>query len=135
MTQPLERQVKPMDSMPSYEYYSIFNRTSDSVKLKGKFTVRAIENELIRARENCRRLYGRAETAGQRVRLKLAIVQFSRLLEYGFAQRAIYEANINPRGLVAITLKYGKAEVKRRILAQRRANIRFHYSRRPPHRR
>ena len=124
-----------MDSIPSYEYESIFYRAADSVDLKGKFTVRAIEDELVRARERCRRLYGRAETSRQRIRLKLAITQLNRLLEYGFAQRAIYEANINPRGLVAMTLKYGKAEVKRRILAQRRANIRFHYSRRPPHRR
>lgn len=118
-----------MDSISSYEFHSIFNRTSDTVDLKGKLSVQAIEEELGKARESCRKRYSRAETSRERRRLKTSVFQLNNLLQYGFAPRTIREAVFNPSGIVAMTLKYGKLEAKRRILAQRRAQIRFNWRR------
>lgn len=118
-----------MDSMHSPEFHCIFNRTSNYVDLKGKFTERAIEKALWRAREYCRKNYRKAPTQGARIRLKRNIIQIDRLLQYGFAQRTIFEARLHPKGFVAMTLKLGKAEVKRRLLAQKRAQIRFRWPR------
>lgn len=116
-----------MDSISSYEFHAIFNRTSDTVDLKGKLSVASIEEEMAKARESCRKRYGRAESSRERRRLKTSIVQLGHLVDYGFARRAIYEGVRDPSGLIAMTLRYGKIEAKRRILAQRRAQIRSHH--------
>ena len=123
-----------MDSISAYEFHCIFNRTSDTVDLKGKLSVQAIEEEMAKARESCRKRYGRAESSRERRRLKTSVIQLGHLVDYGFARRAIFEGVRNPSGLIALTLNYGKIEAKRRILAQRRAQIRFNY-RRPTSRR
>jgi hypothetical protein len=113
-----------MDRITSYEFHCIFNRTSNTVDLKGKLSVDAIEEELAKAREACRNRYDKAESSRERRRLKSSVVQLGNLIEYGFARRAIYEGVRDPSGLIAMTLRYGKIEAKRRILAQRRAQIR-----------
>ena len=114
-----------MDSISSYEFHKIFSRVSDFIDFKGKFTVKEIEEALLKAREKCKRLRREAETAQERAKFKRAAIRHEHLLEYGFADRAVYEASRNPKGIVAMTLKHGKKEAKRRILAQKRARIRM----------
>jgi hypothetical protein len=50
--------------------------------------------------------------------------QTNKLLEHDFAGRAIYEANRNHKGKISLTLRYGRKEADKRILAQKRAEIR-----------
>lgn len=116
-----------MDSISSYEFHKIFDRASDFIDFKGKFTVEAIEAELLKAREKCKKLRRKAETARERAKFRRAALSYGNLLEYGFASRAVQEAAINPKGIVGMTLKHGKAEAKKRILAQKRAQIRMRF--------
>jgi hypothetical protein len=122
-----------MDSIPNYEFYNIFDRVSDKVNLKGKFSVEEIEEALARSREHCRKKYEGAETQKERAMFKNASTRYSRLMEYGFAQRVIQEAVKNPRGIIAMTLKYGKTEAGQRILAQKRTQMRMRFKRQYRH--
>jgi hypothetical protein len=117
-----------MDSIPSFEFHEIFDRTTDVVDLEGKGTVSEIERALWRIREYCRRRYQRAETEKERARFKAATVNYDNLLRYGFARRVIREAMSDPNGFYALTLRFGKIEARRRLLAQRATRARF-YSR------
>jgi hypothetical protein len=115
-----------MDNVSSYEFGKIFDRTTDYIDLEGKGTVSAIERALWRAREYCRRRYQRAETEAQRARFKAAKMAYDNLLQHGFARRAMREALREPEGFVALTLRFGKAEARRRLLAQSRTKARFY---------
>lgn len=117
-----------MDSIPSYEFHEIFDRTTDVLDLEGKGTVSEIERALWRVREYCRRRYQRAETSRERARFKTAAVNYDNLLRYGFARRVIREAVSDPNGVIASTLRFGKIEARRRILAQRTTRTRFYSS-------
>lgn len=113
-----------MDNIPRYEFYAIFVRIMMYLNLKGKFTAEAINEELREAIERCRKLARKAETATERNKLKHAAIGYGRLIEYGFPERVIREARMDPYGIIGMTLKYGAPEAKRRILAQKRAQIR-----------
>jgi hypothetical protein len=117
-----------MDSVSNYEFGEIFHRTTDYVDLEGKFTVSAIERAIWRVREYCRRRYQNAETARERARFKAAAINYDHLLRYGFARRVIREALLDPQSIYALTLRFGKVEARRRLLAQKGARARF-YSR------
>jgi hypothetical protein len=119
-------EVKPIDSISSYEFSKIFDRTTDYVDLEGKGTVSEIEKTLWRVREYCRQRYQKAETAAERARFKAAKMAYDNLLQHGFARRAIREALLEPEGFVALTLRFGKVEAKQRSLAQRRTQARFY---------
>jgi hypothetical protein len=113
-----------MDSVPRYEFYAIFVRVALFLNLKGKFTAEAIAEELENAIDKCRRLARKADTVSERNKLKRAALGYGRLIEYGFHDRVIREARMNPNGIIGMTLKHGYAEAKNRILAQKRAKIR-----------
>jgi hypothetical protein len=113
-----------MDSIPIVEFHKIFRRVASCIDLKGKVTQKAIEKELIKARDKCLKHRRTAQTQAERAKFKRAAMGYDRLLEYGFAARAIYEAIRDPRGIIAMTLTYGYPEAKKRILAQKRAEIR-----------
>jgi hypothetical protein len=114
-----------MDFISSKEFHKIFRRFRRHINLKRKFTEAQIEAAICRAIRECKKEAIQAETAGQRIRLKKAIIAYRNLLEYNFARRTIREANADPDGIVGMTLKYGAEEAERRILAQRRAHIRM----------
>jgi hypothetical protein len=119
-----------MDSITSYEFHKIFDRASDFIDFKGKFTVEAIETELLKARNRCRKLRRKAETSRDRAKFRRAAISYGNLLEYDFASRLIREAVSNPNGIIGMTLKHGKDQAKQRILAQKRAQIRNRLPRR-----
>lgn len=120
-----------MDTLPSYEFHDIFDRTSDYIDLKGKCTVKEIEKELAKARKKCIDLRRNASNPRDRGKLKRAAIRYRILLEHGFADRTIREARNNPKGIIGMTLRYGKADARRRILAQKRTQIRSRLRRRP----
>jgi hypothetical protein len=119
-----------MDAISSFEFHKIFVRVCGFIDFKGKFTVEQIEEELRKARKKCERLHREAENASERAKFKQAAIGYGNLLQYDFASRAIYEANRNQNGVVAMTLRHGYKEAKRRILAQKRAQIRARLRRR-----
>jgi hypothetical protein len=114
-----------MDRISSFEFFRIFDRVSDTVDLSGKFTVAEIERELAKVRDYCARKYQEAESTRERARFKTDMVSFNNLILYGFADRTIREALKNPNGIIAMTLRFGKAWARRRILAQRRTQTRY----------
>ena len=101
-----------MDSISSPEFHKIFNRVTEYIDLKGKFTVEEIEEELRKARKKCLKLRRKAETSQERAKFKRAATGYGNLLEHGFAARSVYEANASPKGIVAMTLRYGKKRSK-----------------------
>lgn len=113
------------DSIPTFEFHRIFDRTAQTVNLKGKFTAEQIEEELIRVRDICKRRSEKAEKRKIQTKYRFKAVQLERLVEYEFPQKVIAEARANPRGKVALTLTYGYEEAKRRLLAQARTKTRM----------
>jgi hypothetical protein len=94
------------------------------VDLKGAASATAIENRLKIARHQSK---ARAKDAKRRYARRFygfKAEEFDKLIEHDFADRAIYEANRDRRGIIAQTLVYGRLEAEKRIKAQKRAAIR-----------
>ena len=123
-----------MDRIQNYEFHEIFGRVSSRINLQGKISANAIDKSLVNARENCKRHYHATINPFLRARYKNAIMGYNNLLYYRFSNRTMKEAIENPSGIVALTLRFGKIEAKRRILAQKRTQTRIYrrpdYSRR-----
>jgi hypothetical protein len=115
-----------MDSISSYEFHKTFDRVSSRINLQGKTSANAIDRSLVNARENAKYYYRKTTNPRLRAHYKNAIIGYGSLLHYRFSDRTIKEAIKNPNGIVAMTLKYGKIEAKRRILAQKRAQSRLY---------
>jgi hypothetical protein len=121
-----------MDSISSYEFHAIFDRTTDHVDLRRNLTRDAIAESLNNAKEKCERMRNHAKTYKQRHKLKRASIQYRNLIEYCFPERCIAEAVAKPKGIVSMTLKHGKSEARARILAQKKTQIRIRRQRRFP---
>lgn len=119
-----------MDSIPSYEFHAIFERTSQFINFKGNFTEEEIEAELIRVRNICKEMAEKANTRKKQLIYNSKKVAIDKLIEHGFPRRIIVEAQRNPKGKVALTLLYGYREAKRRLLAQAKTKMRFAVRRR-----
>ena len=119
-----------MDSESSFEFHKIFKRVSGLIDLQGKFSAEKIEKALIRVVKKCKRQRRKADTISERKKLKRDVISIKRLVEHGFPKRVIREAIINPNGIVAYTLRFGKDEAEKRILAQKRSEIRAKLRRR-----
>lgn len=94
------------------------------VELKGATTGIAIENRLKIARHYAKIRAKTAKRAYARKFYGYKTEEIDKLVEHDFADRAIFEANIHPKGIIHQTLIYGREDARRRILAQRRAEIR-----------
>jgi hypothetical protein len=113
-----------LDSISRPEYTGIFCRFSMDVDLKGATNAMAIENRLKVARaESKARAKAAKVTLGKQF-YGFKAEQFDKLIEHDFAGRAIFEAMRDRKGIIALTLIYGRQEAKQRILAQKRAAIR-----------
>jgi hypothetical protein len=110
-----------LDSIPSYVFHQIFDRASHDVDLQGCRTAIQIENRLRTARHHAKKLAKTARNANRRKRWWYQAEQLDKLIEHNFAGRAIHETHRNPRGLVALTLLYGRKTARERIEAQKRA--------------
>jgi hypothetical protein len=113
-----------LDSLPLFEFLAIFVRLSSIIDLRGLFSEAQIENELNKAQERSLKMANKANTYQQRAKWKRIAVSYRQLMENGFARRAIREAKRDPNGRIGMTLRFGHQEAKKRMLAQKRANIR-----------
>jgi len=117
-----------MDSISSPELARIFERVSTTIDMQLAFDSAEIEARLEIARDRCKNKAKKAKNMITRQRSAYLAEQYDKLIEKNFADRVIFEANKDPRGIIFLTLFYGRAEAKR-ILAQRRARARMAYPR------
>ena len=113
-----------MDSVQRYEFHEIFDRFSRNVDLEGCMSALAIEQKMIEVRDRSKAKSKASATRTGRAKFGGRAEWLDTLIEHDFAGRAIFEAARNPRGIIAMTLKYGRQEAQRRILAQRKAALR-----------
>lgn len=113
-----------MDSISRYEYHEIFDRVSLDIDLKYCTNALAIEQALIEVRSRCKAKSKISRTKTGRARYGRRAEWLDTLIETDFAGRAIFEAHRKPHGIIATTLKYGRQEAQRRIMAQRTAQLR-----------
>jgi hypothetical protein len=127
-----------VDSISRPEFHAIFDRVSKNIDLKLCTTAQAIEEELKDARDRSKVKYKTAR-ASDYARTREKAVVFGRraewldtLIEHDFSGRAIFEAHREPKGIVALTLIHGRQMARQRILAQKRAALRWVLSQRAP---
>jgi Holliday junction resolvasome RuvABC DNA-binding subunit len=98
----------------------MFDRTSKRVNLEGCATAQEINARLKRKINE----YKTTDTEGplEQFQLEKKIRSLKTLVEAGFARRTIYEAMANPRGKVALTLRYGRKRALH-ILSKRKGII------------
>ena len=113
-----------LDSIPRYEFHEIFDRVSANIDLEGCTSALAIEEKMEEVRGKCKAKSKINRTKTGRARYGRRASWLDNLIENDFAGRTIFEARSNPRGLIALTLTYGRQEAQQRILAQRKAAIR-----------
>lgn len=92
--------------------------------MRGATTAISIDNRLKVTRHYAKT---RAKTSRRRYVRKFygfKAEELDKLVEHNFADRAIYQANIRPKGIIHQTLLYGREEARKRILAQRRSYVR-----------
>jgi len=127
-----------MDSISRPEFGYIFDRVSKNIDLKLCLTAQVIEEELKDARDRSRVKYKTAR-ASDYARTREKAAEFGReaewldtLIEHDFAGRAVFEAHREPKGIIALTLIHGRQMARQRILAQKRAALRWVLSQRGP---
>lgn len=113
-----------MDSISRPEFHAIFDRVSIDVDLKDATNALAIENRLKVVRHQSKTRAKAAKVELGRKFYGFKAEEFDKLIEHNFAGRTISEAARDRKGIIALTLFYGREEAKQRILAQKRAAIR-----------
>jgi hypothetical protein len=122
-----------MDSISSYEFHAIFDRVTDKISLQGKFTPEDIAQQLNETKKKCERQRHRTAKPRLRAKLRQEAIQYRNLIDYGFPERVITEAIVKPKGIIAMTLKYGKTNARQIILSRKKTQIRVQRRRYPPH--
>jgi hypothetical protein len=113
-----------LDSVSPHEFHKIFDRTSMDVDLRGATSAVRIDNYLKIARQQSKDRAKQAKQVIGREWYGIKTHKIDNLLEHGFADRAIYEALRDRKGMINLTLNYGRREALERIRAQKRAQIR-----------
>ena len=116
-----------MDSLSSYEFHKIFKRVDVVVELAGATTGTRIENRLnieIHRSKSIAKDIKEPRLMNLRKFYRSKADKLDKLKEHDFAGRAIHEANVRPKGIIAQTLLYGREEAMKRIKAQKRAALR-----------
>lgn len=113
-----------MDSIPSYEFHKIFDCVSLELDLTGCTIGTAIDNKLKIARHQAKTKAKTAKTESAKRYWWFKAEELDKLLAHDFSGRAIFEANRNPRGIIALTLIYGRKTAREKIRAQKRAAVR-----------
>ena len=106
------------------EFSQIFDRTSEDVDLKNCTTPQQIDNALKIERHKSKMKAREAKVRVVREYHAYRTEQLDKLIEKDFSGRAIFEANRNPKGMIGQTLLHGRVEARKRVLAQKRAEIR-----------
>jgi len=106
-----------MDFLPDKEFHPIFDRVSRKVDLGGAGTPEEINKRLKKKIKEIKKKRLKPAKA------RRLISELKNLIFAGFGRRAIDEAVANPRGEVALTLRYGREKAKDILLARSRKRI------------
>lgn len=112
-----------MDFMPDKEFHKIFNRISKIVDLKGAGTPQEINRRLNRKINEYRDLPRRTQLAVFFARSRMP--NLKKLIFAGFSRRTVDEAVANPRGEIALTLKYGRERARDMLRKRARRRLRW----------
>ena len=112
-----------MDFIPDKEFHKIFNRVSKIVDLEGAGTPEEINERLNQKVAKDRYLSVKNELTLFHARGRTP--KLKKLISGGFARRTIDEAIANPRGKIALTLKYGRERAKDILLKRARRRLRW----------
>jgi hypothetical protein len=110
-----------MDFMSDKEFHPIFERTTRVVDLKGAGTPAEINERL-------HQKIGEVKSSLKKGRMKIPqarrwISRLRQLIFAGFGRRTIDEAIAKPRGVVALTLRYGRKKANEILLKRGRKRI------------
>lgn len=114
-------------TMPSYKFGELFDRMSVFIDFKGCTTATMIERKMKYEINKARAMSKTSAIAWRRKTLGLKAERLDTLIEHGFPERTIIEAIRDPRGLISQTLRHGRIEARRIVLAQRRAAARARF--------
>jgi len=114
-----------MDSVSRPEFHRIFDRVSMDIDLQGATNAVSIENRLKVARHMSKTRAKAAKVTLGRQFYGFKAEELDKLIEHDFAGRAIFEAHREPKGIIALTLIHGRQMAQQRILAQKRAALRW----------
>ena len=121
-----------MDSVTRQEFHKIFDRVSMDVDLQGATNAVFIENRLKIVRHMSKTKAKDAKLALGRQFYGFKTEELDKLIEHDFAGRAIFEAHIDPHGIINLTLIHGRQMAQQRIMAQKRAALRLALAQRFP---
>jgi len=102
-----------MDFMADAEFHPVFNRTSKRVNLQGCSTPEEINTRLKQKIYDIKQTYNVGPFGPIIAQRRVAPLR--NLITGGFAIRCIDEATSQPKGIVALTLKYGREKALRII--------------------
>lgn len=105
--------MKTTDFLPDYEFRDIFCRVATKVDLRGANTPQEVNQRLLR------------NINAYPPRLSQGWISFLSKLIPSIGRRTIDEAIAQPRGIVALTLKYGKKTADRLLSEQSRKRIEY----------
>ena len=120
-----------MDTVPDREFISIFERVSTDLSLKGCQTPEDVERKMKHRYKEILRVARRVEREKTKRRLRRGARLWNNLLQrkrgskMNFPDRVIFEAYEHPKGIIALTLAYGKAKASRILLKRMREKLRF----------
>ena len=117
------KEVNDMDFLADKEFHKLFDRISKIVDLKGAGTPQEINRRLNRKIKEYRYLPRKSQLAVFFARSRMP--NLKKLIFAGFGRRTIDEAVANPRGKIALTLKYGRE--KARDILRKRARRRLRW--------
>jgi hypothetical protein len=119
-----------LDSISRPEFHEIFDRVSVNIDLAGCINALAIEHVLEEARDRSKDKFKIGRGKARRAEYGRQTEWLDTLIEHDFAGRATFEARLDPRGTIALTLIHGRQEAQR-IMAQRKASLRSRLTYRP----
>jgi len=129
-----------LDTVPDREFIAIFERTSTDISLKGCNTSDDVERRIRHRIKEIREAMRHAERDRTKRRLKIGMKRWKNLLQrkrgsvMNFPDRVIYEASMHPKGIIALTLIYGKAKAVRIRLRRIREKVGMRRFQRKEHR-
>ena len=110
-----------MDFIPDKEFHPMFDRISRVVDLKGVYSVDEVNERLEQTVRDVR-----DSERAERLRMgRAGIIERNliKLRDGGFGRRVIREASEKPKGIVALTLKYGRETAKYILLKRAKKRI------------
>ena len=112
MQQTTAEEVNDMDYLPDHEFNEIFDRVSKKVDLRGANSPKEVNRRL------------KQKIKEYPPRLSSGWISFlKRLMFAGFGRRTIDQAVADPRGLVSLTLRFGRQKARDILLDRARRRL------------